>query len=66
MFHIRTLLFQTRFISRSFSILPFNGPKTSLLDFSKEIDEGGKSKELYQSFSDRTMEAIAKLELPDG
>lgn len=36
------------------------------LDFSKEIEEGGKSKALYQSFSDRTMEAIAKLELPNG
>ncbi len=36
------------------------------LDFSNEIEEGSKSKKLYQSFSDRTMAAIAKLELPDG
>ena len=36
------------------------------LDFSKEIEKGGKSKALYQSFSDRSMKAIAKLQLPDG
>ena len=36
------------------------------LDFSKEIAASTKGKEFYQSLSDRTVAAIAALELPDA
>lgn len=36
------------------------------IDFTEDIDKRQKGKELYQELSERTLEAIAKLELPDS